>query len=95
MHILGIPCKKIIGVIDIKSRKGGGIMEGLDVALANNGTDGDISTLHNKIERVGVGSFFLDCMRSRLQPLAMKHHLPKQRIFIEVPDQYKPKQDVQ
>ena len=61
-----IPCEKVIGLIDVKGREGRGIMEGLDITLANNSTNRNISTLHNEIEGVGVGSFLLDCMRSRL-----------------------------
>ena len=90
-----IPCEEVIGLVDIKGREGRGIMKGVDVAFANNGTNGNVSTLHNKIEGVGVGSFLLDCVRSWLQPLAMEHHLPKKRIFIEIPDQYKPEQNGQ
>ena len=87
-----IPCKEVIGLIDIKGGEGGGIMEGMDVAFANNGTNGNISTLHNEIEGVRVGSFLLDCMRSWLQPLAMEHHFPSIMILVEIPDQYKPMQ---
>jgi len=90
VEISGIPCEEDIGLINIKGREGGGIMEGMDVAFADNGTNGDISTLHNKIEGIGVCSLLLDSMRSWLQPLAMEHHLPKKGILIEVPNQYKP-----
>ena len=69
-------------------------MEGVNVAFADNSTNWNVSTLHNEIEGVGVSSFLLDCMRSWLQPLAMEHHLPKKRIFIEIPDQYKPEQSI-
>ena len=61
-----IPCEKVIGLVDIKGRERRGIMEGLDIAFANNSTNWDISTLHDEIEGVGVGSLLLDCMRSRL-----------------------------
>ena len=64
--IFGIPCKKVIRLVDIKSGEWRGIMEGLDIAFANNSTNGNISTLHDEIEGVGVGSFLLDSMRSRL-----------------------------
>lgn len=84
--VFSIPCEEVIRLIDIKGREGRGIMEGVDVAFANNSTNGNVNTLHNKIEGVGVGSFFLDCMRSWLQPLAMEHLLPKKRVFIEIPD---------
>jgi len=90
-RIFGIPCEKIIGLVNIKGREGKGIMEGLDVASADNSTNGNISTLCNEIEGVGVGSLLLDCMRSRLQPLAMEHHLLSLRILVEIPDLCKPK----
>jgi len=90
--VFGIPCEEVIGLVDIKGGEGRGIMEGVNVAFANNGTNWNVSTLHNKIEGVGVGCFSLDCMRSWLQPLSMEHHLSKKRIFIEIPDQYKPGQ---
>ena len=66
VEIIEIPCKKIIGLMDIKGRESRGIVEGLDIAFANNSTNGNISTLHNEIEGIGVGSFLLDSMRSRL-----------------------------
>jgi len=65
VEIVGIPCKKIIGLVNIKGRESRGIMEGLDIAFADNSTNGNISTLHDKIEGIGVGSFLLDSMRSR------------------------------
>ena len=65
-EIFGIPCEKIIGLMDVKSWESRGIMEGLDIAFADNSTNSNISTLHNEIEGVGVGSFLLDSMRSRL-----------------------------
>ena len=66
VEIIEIPCKKIIGLMDIKGRESRGIVEGLDIAFANNSANGNISTLHNEIEGIGVGSFLLDSMRSRL-----------------------------
>jgi len=66
VRIFGIPGEKIIGLVNIKGREGKGIMKGLDIAFADNGTNGNISTLHNEIEGVGVGSLLLDCMRPRL-----------------------------
>lgn len=68
-HIVGrfgIPCKKVIGLVDIESGEGRGIMEGLDIAFADDGTNWNISTLHDEIKGVGVCSFLLDSMRSRL-----------------------------
>lgn len=92
--MLRIPCEKVIGLVNIKGREGKGIMEGLDIALADNSTNGNISTLHNEIEGVGVGCFLLDSLRSRLQPLAMEHHLPSLRVLKEIPDLCKPKQSI-
>lgn len=66
MEMFRIPCKKVIGLMNIENREGVGIMEGLDIAFADNSTNGNISTLHDEIEGVGVGSLLLDCMRSRL-----------------------------
>ena len=66
MGRFGIPCKKVIGLVYIKSGERRGIMEGLDIAFADNGTNWNISTLHDEIEGVGVGSFLLDSMGSRL-----------------------------
>ena len=65
VEIIEIPCKKIIGLVNIKSRESRGTMEGLDIAFADNSTNGNISALHDKIEGIGVGSFLLDSMRSR------------------------------
>ena len=47
IEIFIIPCKKVVRLVNIKSRKGGGIMEGLDITLADNSTNGNISTLQN------------------------------------------------
>jgi hypothetical protein len=55
--IFGIPCEKIIGLVNIEGGESRGIMEGLDIAFADNGTNGNISTVHNEIEGIGVGSF--------------------------------------
>jgi hypothetical protein len=66
VKIFGLPCKKVIGLVDIESGERRGIMERLDIAFADNGTNGNISTLHDEIEGVGVGSFLLDSMRPRL-----------------------------
>ena len=66
VKVIEIPCKKIIGLVNIKGRESRGIIEGLDIAFAENSTNGNVSTLHNKIEGIWVGSFLLDSMRSRL-----------------------------
>lgn len=65
-EMIWIPCKKVIWLMDIENRERGRIMEGLGVAFANNSTNGNISALHDEIEGVGMGSFFLDGVRSRL-----------------------------
>ena len=88
---IGIPCEKVIRLVNVEGRKGRSIMEGLDIAFADNSTNGDIGTIHNKIEGIGVSSLLLDGMRSRLQPLAMKHHFPSFRVLEEIPYLYKPK----
>ena len=51
------------------------MMEGLNIAFTGDGTNRNISTIQNQIKGVGVSSLFLDSMGSRLQPLAMKHHI--------------------
>lgn len=86
-----IPCKKFVGLVDVKGRQRRGIVERLNIAFANNSTNGDISALQEEIEGVGVGCLLLDSMRPRLQPLAMKHHLSSLRVFKEIPDLCKPK----
>jgi len=87
-----VPCEEVIGLVDIEGREGGGIVEGVDIAFADNGTNGNVSTLHHEIEGVGVSSLLLNRMRSWLQPLAMEHLFPSIRILIEIPYQYKPEQ---
>jgi len=64
--IFGIPYEKIIGLVNIKGGESRGIMEGLNITFADNSTNVNISTLHNEIEGIGVGSFLLNSMRSRL-----------------------------
>jgi hypothetical protein len=93
--IFGIPCEKIIGLVNIEGGESRGIIEGLDIAFADNGTNWNIITVHKEIERIGVGSFPLDSMRSRHKPLAMEHCLPSFRILKEIPDLCKPKQSGQ
>jgi hypothetical protein len=89
--MIKIPCEKVIRLVDVEGGEGRGIMEVLNIAFADNSTNVDISTLHNKIEGVGVGSLLLDSVRSRLKPLAMEHHLPSLMVLEEVPDLCKPK----
>ena len=86
-----IPCEEVIWLVDIEVREGGEIMEGLDIAFADNSTNGNISTLHNEIEGVGMSSFLLDSMGSRHQPLAMEHHLSSLGVLEEIPYLCKPK----
>ena len=64
--IFGIPCEKIIGLVNIEGRERSGIMKGLDIAFADNSTNGNISAIHNEIEGVRVSSLSLNGVRSRL-----------------------------
>jgi len=89
--IFGIPCEKVIGLVNIEGGERRGIVEGLDIAFADNGTNGNICTIHNEVEGVRMSSLFLNGVSSRLQPLAMKHHFPSFSILKEIPDLHKPK----